>query len=193
MKIEKVMAMVSSGSDVSAPPPHQANGRPHAKPPEAAAEPPPAPEMPRRLELSKAQALGAIALACVAASAVFMAAQETQEATAQGLSLRVEYPQRMRFRDAQRLLVDVTRTASEPCQTASLTIDETYLENFSERRAVPAEAAFGRFDLGALMPGESRRIVLELRGERPWFAAGNATLSCDGERAAAPLRTFIFP
>ncbi|WP_437476830.1 hypothetical protein WME75_27100 [Sorangium sp. So ce1014] len=182
--------MVRSRHEISAPQTAQANGRARAAPP----EPPLAPAMRRRLELSPKHAIGAFALACVAASALFMHALETREATAPGLALRVAYPERMRFRDSERLTIDVTRTADAPCRAAALTIDEAYLDSFEERRATPAEATLGRFELGGLAPGEQRRIVLELRGERSWFTSGNVTLSCDGERGAqVPLRTFIFP
>ncbi|KYF75937.1 hypothetical protein BE11_24570 [Sorangium cellulosum] len=150
--------------------------------------------MQRRLDLSPKHALGALALACVAVSSLFMHARTAREATAQGLTLRVEYPERMRFRDAERLTFDVTRAAGEPCRAAALTIDEAYLNGFDERRATPAETEIGRFDLGPLAPGERRRIVLDLRGERSWLVSGNATVSCDGERGAeVPLRTFLFP
>ncbi|WP_437964074.1 hypothetical protein WMF04_30700 [Sorangium sp. So ce260] len=186
--------MVPSRHEISAPRPAQANGRARAAPPEAASEPPPAPAMRRRLELSPKHAIGALVLACVAASAAFMHARETGEATAPGLALRVAYPERMRFRDTEKLTFDVTRTADAPCRSAALAVDEAYLDSFEERHATPTETTIGRFELGGLAPGEQRRIVLELRGERPWRASGNATLSCDGERGAeVPLRTFIFP
>ncbi|WP_437498904.1 hypothetical protein [Sorangium sp. So ce1099] len=190
MKSER--AMVPSGHEISAPPRAQANGRARAAPQET--EPPPAPSMRRRLDLKATHAAGAVALACVAASAWLMQAREAREVTAQGLTLRVEYPERMRFRDAERVTFDVTRASGEPCRAATLTVGESYLDRFDERRATPAESAIGRFDLGALAPGERRRIVLNLRGERAWLASGNAAVSCDGERGAeVPLRTFIFP
>ncbi|WP_437720707.1 hypothetical protein [Sorangium sp. So ce861] len=186
--------MVPSRHEISAPRPGQANGRAPAAPRETASEPPPAPDMRRRLKLSSKHALGALALACVAASALLMHARTTSEATAPGLALRVAYPERMRFRDTEQLTFDVTRSAGAPCRAAALTIDQAYLDSFQERRATPEETTIGRFELGGLAPGEQRRIVLDLRGERSWLASGNATLSCDGERGAVlPLRTFIFP
>ncbi|WP_437730359.1 hypothetical protein [Sorangium sp. So ce1335] len=186
--------MAQPGHEFSVTRPSQADGRAHAGPLDAANEPPAAPSMRRRLKLTPKHALGALALACVAASSLFTQARTAREATAQGLTLRVEYPERMRFRDAERLTFDVTRAAGEPCRGAALTIDEAYLNGFEERRATPAEAAIGRFHLGRLAPGERRRVVLNLRGERAWLVSGSAAVSCDGERGAeVPLRTFIFP
>jgi hypothetical protein len=189
-----VGAMIPAERELSAPRPARTRARSHRAPSEPEPAPPRAPPLRRRLALNPPHAIGAFALACVAATALFMNARETREATAQGLTLRVAYPERMRFRDMERVTFDVENTASEPCRAAALTIDEAYLDSFEEHHTTPAEAAFGRFELGDVAPGERRRLDIELRGERSWLAEGNATLSCGGERGVkAPLRTFIFP
>jgi hypothetical protein len=150
--------------------------------------------MRRRLRLSAKHALGAAALVCVAGSAAFLERMEAREVTARGMVLHAVFPGRMRFREVGKITLDATRAASEPCRAAALQIDESYLERFDESRSIPAEAEIGRFSLGDLAPGERRRVVLYLRGERPWLAAGVARLSCDGVSGpAVPLRTFIFP
>lgn len=189
-----VGAMMPAARELSALRPARTRAMSRRAPSEPQPRPPPAPPLRRRLALDPLHAIGAFALACVAASALFMHARGTREATAQGLTLRVAHPERMRFRDMERVTFDVENTAGEPCRAATLTLDEAYLDSFEEHHATPAEAAFGRFELGDLAPGERRRIDIELRGERSWLASGNATLSCGGERGVhAPLRTFIFP
>ncbi|WP_437911572.1 hypothetical protein WME73_28385 [Sorangium sp. So ce302] len=186
--------MIPAARELSAPRPARTRTRSRRAPSEPEPTPPSAPPLGRRFALHPLHAIGAFALACVAASALFMHALETREATAQGLTLRVAYPERMRFRDMERITFDVENTAGEPCRAAALTLDEAYLDSFEEHHTTPAEAAFGRFALGDLAPGERRRIDIELRGERSWLASGNATLSCGGERGVhVPLRTFIFP
>ncbi|WP_437585748.1 hypothetical protein [Sorangium sp. So ce1000] len=189
--------MMPTARELSAPRPSRTRDRSRGAPSKAEHAPPPAPPLRRRLALDPLHAIGAFTLACVAASALFMHARETREATAQGLTLRVAYPERMRFRDTERITFDVAhvaRAAGEPCRAAALTIDEAYLDSFEENHATPDEARYGRFELGDLAPGERRRIDIELRGERSWFASGNATLSCGEERGVqVPLRTFIFP
>ncbi|WP_437292999.1 hypothetical protein [Sorangium sp. So ce426] len=187
-------AMIPAARELSAPRPARTRTRSRRAPSEPEPTPPSAPPLRRRLALDPLHAIGALALACVAASALFMHARGTREATAQGLTLRVAYPERMRFRDIERVTFDVENTAGEPCRAAALTIDEAYLDSFEEHHTTPLEAAFGRFALGDLAPGERRRIDVELRGERSWLASGNATLSCGEERGVhVPLRTFIFP
>jgi hypothetical protein len=74
-----------------------------------------------------------------------------------------------------------------------VSVDTSYLSRFVGVHASPAPAIDFVVPLLAIRPGESRRISIELTGDRYWRHPGTVTVAAGAERTTIPVSTLVFP
>jgi hypothetical protein len=162
-------------------------------------EPPGAPSVDRRLRVDSRQGAAWLLLALVPMLALVGAfGQQVAivEAGAGELDIRVEYPERTRYRLTELLVVEVTpRSDLEQVEVA---IASDYLDRFASVSATPEIHAIrdgeALMDVGSVTGGTTRRITVELQADRYWLSDGWLEIRSGGAvLQRIVLRTFVFP
>jgi hypothetical protein len=143
------------------------------------------PAVERRLLFFPEQAIGMpviILVAVLGLLGIIDQARATQSETGLTLTLDVDYPSRMRYRQDGFLVVEVGNIAADTVPTLTVAFDADYIDQFKEVVFTPSidevtpESYLVQFD--DVPPGEIRRVVVELRPDSYWRQ--------DGEVAGAP-------
>ncbi|HSJ63368.1 MAG TPA: hypothetical protein VK922_05600 [Gemmatimonadaceae bacterium] len=158
---------------------------------------PEAPEIDRRITIPpfRAAALGVIVLVPVlAVLGVFGERARAGAAASGAIAVQIEFPSRARFRALDVITATVANRSDGVIDTVTVRIDTAYALRFSAVTFTPpATAAYG-VKLTSLGPGESRLVVVELRGERYGRHRGALHVeSTSGDTVAIAVHTWTFP
>ena len=160
-------------------------------------QPPGAPEIDRKLRVNTWQWIGVpllLLIPLLGLVGVFGETRDTARVRTAELSVEVEYPTRNRYRMQDDLRLDLTNTAAGPLDTVVVEVDTAYASRFSSVVAIPAFERPYVIELTDLEPGETRRVRVQMQGERYGQHGGELRVSAGGaDTARVVLRTFIFP
>jgi hypothetical protein len=173
---------------------------PARKPP--AAEPPEPPQVPTRVRIGIVQAVGVPLLALLPAVALTGLLGEREDhvrgRSNGGVSLQVDYPAVQRFRTLRELSITVRNEGETTLPMTTLQIDQSYLGAFTRVQTTPATEEVTpehhEVPLGALPPGEARRVVATLEGDKYGRHAGRVRLTAQpGSDVAVDGATVVLP
>jgi hypothetical protein len=160
-------------------------------------DPPPAPELPRRVRLYRPQWIGLPLLMLVPVLAVLNVFGESRkEARAAGavLELRVEYPTRVREGQRTDLRVHVRNVSDRMLDTVALVFDAAYLDRFESVAFTPGAQDGYRVEFLRVLPGEEGAARVEVEAADAWSHSGSVVARAGGaEVTRVQLRTFVFP
>lgn len=164
--------------------------------------PPDPPPMERRLRIDRVQLvaisiMGLVAL--LALSGLFGESTSESRSAAGGLlAVRVSYPSRLRYHQQEALEIAVQNVGPGPLEPVALEIDRRYLEAFSVPTITPdadrvtSEAYV--VQLGRLLPGQVRRVAMQVEAEHPGHHRGIVVARGGAvEMGRAEVDTYVFP
>jgi hypothetical protein len=153
-------------------------------------DPPPPPTAERMIRFHRYQWIGVplllLAPPLLALAGVFGERQEAVTATSGDLTVTVEYPSRLRYRQLGQIRVSLAGSRGD---SAEISLDERYAEAFSDVRAIPELDGPYRV---ALAPG-AQRLAIELKADRYGRHEGSLAIRAGTASTRIPLRTTIFP
>ena len=158
--------------------------------------PPPPPDVARTIRLSAGQRVLLPVLLLVVSLAMAGAFGESTVATrvtSGALDLRVRCPARLRYRQSQSLMVEVRNAGRTRLEAVRVGLDAAYLSHFAAVRVMPPEQDAATVVLGALDPGASRTLLVELAGEDYWRHTGTFAVTAGAEAARFSCSTLVFP
>jgi hypothetical protein len=88
----------------------------------------------------------------------------------------VQYPTRIRYKQIDPIRITVKNRTTEKLGTLTVALDRTYVEAFSDVRAVPSFARPWEVELHEVRPGETRRVEVVLQGERYGLHRGTVSM-----------------
>jgi hypothetical protein len=118
-------------------------------------------------------------------------------ASSRTLELRVEYPDRFRYRQVMELRAFVRNNSDAVLDTVTVAFDTAYVSRFSSVRFDPPVLMTYAVPLRAIAPGETRLVSVELWGQR--YGRHRGTVAAytkggeHGDTAAVQLATIVFP
>lgn len=165
--------------------------------PESVEEPPQAPSIRRRIRLTPSRGVFISICFLVIISALTGVFGESRREIRQqrvAIEMVVEYPTRNRYRQINTIRMMMRNQSAQTIDTLTVSLDPSFVEQFSDVKGNPTFSEVWEVNLTKVLPGQSRRVVLELkaehfgihRGEISAFARGMDTLSVEVE-------TIIFP
>lgn len=165
------------------------------------AEPPPAPDIGRRVAFERGQPAGILlllALPLLALSGSLDVAEGSAATTAGEFEVGVIYPQRSRYKTTHSLEVRLRNTGNQPASQVSVAFEHAYIGAFSEVRFSPmAHRATDDAYVVALddiAPGETRRIDTSLKAEEYGRHRGDIVVRIAGEsRGRLTVETLTLP
>ena len=157
-------------------------------------DPPPAPEVRRRIRLYPYQWVGLIVLASMPVLAVagtFGESREAHHGRSAGLDVVVRYPGRMRYKQQHQIEIQLRNVATRAYDTVWVTVDSALLARFSDVRAIPPFTRAFEVPVVHVAPGESRLVLLEVQAEQYGHHDGVITVAAgDTVRSAVAVRVF---
>ncbi|HEX6314538.1 MAG TPA: hypothetical protein VFZ73_06740 [Gemmatimonadaceae bacterium] len=126
---------------------------------------------------------------------VFGESQAQAHGASADLELRVDYPTRYRYKQIDRVRVEVQNVSGAQLDTVTVAFDSSYTSRFSTLMFIPAAKEPFSVELTHLAPGSTRLVWVELQAERygrhrgalrAWRHGGSDTVS-------VALSTIIFP
>lgn len=167
-----------------------------ARPP----EPPKPPQIARHVRLTSLQKIGIPLLALLPLLSLIGLFYSEGFVEAQGspLSLRVEYPDRIRYGMFGRMTIEVINNGDEAAGPVTVQVDGAYLTKFEQLAAAPASEsvtpAVFEFEIAEIPAGEGRKVVIEKKAEVPGRHRGRiAARGPSGEPVQTEVVTVIFP
>lgn len=161
-------------------------------------EPPQPPAVGRGFRAVPSQIAGVLLFLTVvllAAFGTFGESRRTVEQSSPRLAVHVEYPERYRYKQTNRLVALITNRSSTPFDTLRLSLDTVYMRGFSNVSALPAASAPWEIELPDVQPGETRRVEIEMQAERYWRHSGALTVAGTGpgDSVRVEIATFTWP
>lgn len=160
------------------------------------ARPAEAPDLSRRIMLTRKQLIGLPLLLLVPLLSLFgvFGEHRTEIHVESGsLSVSVNYPDRFRYRQMQRLDIALRNTSTRPIDTLRVSLDTGYVSRFASVRIVPAPRSAFVVDLIGVVPGATRVVTAELWGEQYGVHRGRIVASAGADSAVLDVRTIVFP
>lgn len=117
----------------------------------------------------------------------------TVTAATRSLGVTVSYPERIRYRQTERLQVAVTNRGSATLDSVVVSLDTAYLSRFTDVRIEPEPVVAYDVRLAHLVPGETRLVVAEVTGDRYWRHPATVGVAMGDERAAVRFSSLVFP
>jgi len=115
-----------------------------------------------------------------------------QSATAKGLSLRVQYPQRTLYREEERIELELVSQVR--CQRAVVDGMSSYLERFEHVHVSPSPRTAQRLYDGPLERGETLRLLIQASPVEIGASHATVRTACDANHGPElALTTFVFP
>jgi hypothetical protein len=109
------------------------------------------------------------------------------------LGVTVSYPERLRYRQTERLEVAVTNRTSKMVDSVLVSLDSAYLSRFIDVRVIPAPSAAYEVRLVRVAPGEARLVVVDVTGNRYWRHPASLAVAMGEERATVHFSSLVFP
>ena len=159
-------------------------------------EPPPPPEIPRRVRVSPTHGFAIAlfsAIILLAAFGLLGGTEATADARTAGIGIEVSYPLRVRYRQNLAIEVEVTNRSTRVIDTVTVTIANEYLEAFSGVQFTPKAVRPGPVELSQLAPGESRRVQVEVQAEQYGSHRGSIRATAAADTPEVQVRTIVFP
>lgn len=164
-------------------------------------EPPRPPRFRRRIQVGWLQIVGVslLALLPLAALSGLLGVRDRQaEAESQRLALQLRYPDRAHYGTSHPLEIQVTNRGAEPLSPVTVRIAEDYLSGFALMQMTPQpERVTGRdyeVEIAQLLPGQTRRIVLQLQPDDYGRQSGRISASPpDGSPVEIDVSTLVLP
>jgi hypothetical protein len=161
------------------------------------AEPPPAPEIRRRVRLYTAQWIGIPAMALIPLLALFGAFGERRTeltAAAAGLDVAIDLPTRVRTAQRTHIEVRVHNLSGDTARDVTVRFDPQYFEDAMDPSFIPERDAPYEATLPALPSGADGSVRVELEFGRMGRSTGAISVSRDGrEGTRTRISTFILP
>lgn len=159
--------------------------------------PPQAPGLRRKLRFGRLQAVGIVAMFSIpllALAGVFGESWETTRAQSPDLSIHVEYPERFRYKQINKLVVSIENRGAETMDSVMVAFDPAYVLAFSGPLFIPSASQAFRVPLTQLEPGDTELILLKIQGEKYGRHSGDIRVwNTRGDSLAVTVSTFIFP
>jgi hypothetical protein len=130
----------------------------------------------------------------LAVAGVFGESWEQSAAESPNLSVRIEFPSRFRYKVLQSLTASITNRSAHAIDTIHVRLDSSYALRFSAVTLTPPAERVYEVALRHVAPGETRQVVIEVRGERYGRHAGRLRISStSGDTLAIPVHSVVFP
>ena len=155
-----------------------------------------APEIPRRLALTRKQLIGLPLLAAIpilSLLGLFGERQSEVHAASRSIEMSIRYPARFRYRQVQSLDIAVRNTSGHAVDTIKVSLDTAYISRFSSVRIEPSPSIAFIVTLTDVRPGASRLISAELWGDRYGRHQGRIAAIANFDTAAATVQTVVLP
>lgn len=169
----------------------------HTVPSTEAGGPPSAPPIDRSLVVPPANAAFMLAFAAVVVLALlgfFGRSQRSASAQSADLALSVDYPSRLRYEQLSPLVLLVSNASAQVLDTLTVHFDPAYLSQFSQIEMVPSADRPWEVELLDVKPGETRRISMELQGDRYGRHSGTVSAGAQNvDSVSVRISSFIFP
>ena len=149
-----------------------------------------------RLVLTRKQWVGIPVLALIPALAlagVFGDRTAIAGAATPSLGVTVTYPERMRYRETAQLEIAVTNRGVRALDSLRVSLDAAYLAGFTNVHVQPAPLGLYEVALAHVAPGETRRVEVEITGNRYWRRSATFVAATGDERAAVRFSSLVFP
>jgi hypothetical protein len=170
-------------------------------------QPPQPPEFDRKLHFYPFQLIGIPILLLIPLLALFGVFGETSTSVEQsenGITLNIQYSNRVHFQGLDGTEIHVQNTRSQPIPLLTVSIEKAFLDNYSDISFIPDvdeitdEAYFIRLE--DVQPGETRVVTYDSKGKLVGSHQGTITAAAsDGDdtpvsaSTAVILEVFIFP
>lgn len=165
-------------------------------PPTRPPEPPPAPEIPRRIRLHPYQWIGLVVLGTLPVLAifgVFGGSPSVSEVRGRGIEATVEAPSRLRDTQLERIEVRVRNLSAASLDTVRIALDTGFASHFSEVHGIPGFERPFELAVAGVPAGGTGTALIELRAERRGRHTGNLTVAAGGDTLRIPLRVTVYP
>jgi hypothetical protein len=157
---------------------------------------PAAPEIRRRILLSRKAKFGMpilILIPCLALFGVFGETTGRAEAASSSIAEAVIFPSRLHYRQSATMEIRVTNRSAAPIDTVTVAVDPAFLSAFTALRFDPSENSDFSVRLLDVKPAEKRSVFIALSGEKYGRSSGRVVARAAGESTAVQVSTFIFP
>jgi hypothetical protein len=162
---------------------------------------PEAPEIERKLQISRLQWIGMPLIMLIPLLAIFGFFGESfrqVSAASTELDLQINYPTRTRYAVNTPLAVNIRNISAQAMPTVTLRFDQAYVERFSDFTFKPAltrvSAQAYEVELNDVAPGETRRVMVDLKGDQYGRQQGIISAStAAGAAVQTEITTWIFP
>lgn len=128
--------------------------------------PPPPPPFQRKIVIEPVQAIGVSVLAAIVVAALTgVLGQRPGQAQASGggLEVRVDYPEVLRYKNAQPLAISIRNAGTAPVRQVEVRLDRSYLDAFEDVRFTPDAREIGARHVTVVLAevpaGESRTVL----------------------------------
>ena len=159
-------------------------------------DPPGAPTQRRRPSLYRFQLIGLpflMAIPVLALFGVFGERWTEVEAASGVLAVSVRYPAVFRYKMIDAIELHITNRGAVPIDTVTVALDTAYAGRFSTVTAVPPFTGSFEVDIPRIDARETRRVRIEIQGERYWSHTGELTVASRTDTIRVPLETTVFP
>lgn len=157
------------------------------------------PQLKRRFMLWSHQWIGLpllLAIPVLGLTGVLSESSEKIEALADAekIEIRGEYPSKLHYGKPEQIELTVANKSSAPIRELDLRFESSYLRNFSEVSFIPPIDEGYVMRLRNLKPGESRHLVVSVKGEKYGWHTGKIDAAVAGRAIASiDLKSFVFP
>lgn len=163
---------------------------------QSAHDPPGPPQHRPRIKIYRFQLIGLpflAALPILALLGVFGERWDAVAASDGSLAATVHYPTALRYKMIDEIEMLVSNRGGAVIDTVTVALDTAYASRFSTINAVPQFTRPFEIGLAQIQPGESRRVRIEIQGERYWSHSGELTFRSATDTVRIHLTTMVFP
>lgn len=162
---------------------------------------PEAPEIERKIQISRLQWIGVPLIMLIPLLAIlgfFGESFRQVSAASTELELQINYPTRTRYAVNTPLAVNIRNISAQAMPTVTVRFDQGYVERFSDFTFKPeltrVSAQAYEVQLNDMTPGETRRIIVDLKGDQYGRQQGVISAStAAGAAVQTKITTWIFP
>lgn len=158
--------------------------------------PPQAPRIERRLRFGKLQLAGLVLIVLIPAAAlagVFGESRTSAEAKTSAFSVRMRYPERLRYRQIGRFDIFIENRSNAILDTITVDFDTAYVTRFADPVFVPDPTEPFRVPVTHVRPGETRLVNAWLKADAAWTHTGDVRITSRNSNVSIRVRTLVFP